>query len=71
MTDIFIGQGGMQTPYIFGYIDLPENLRIFAQLEGEVGSFTCDQEVELTVGTIRVNSDGLPVTSYKFKKIES
>lgn len=71
VTDIFIGQAGMSTPYIFGYIDLPEDLRVFAQLEGEVGSFTCDEEVELTVGPIRMNGDGLPVTSYKFKKIGS
>lgn len=68
-TDIFIGQAGMQTPYIFGYIDLPENLRIFAQLEGELGSFKCDEQVELTVGAIRTNGDGVPITSYKFKKI--
>ena len=70
-TDIFIGQQGMKTPYIFGYIDLPENLRIFAQLEGEVGTYQCDEEVELTVGPIRLNRDGLPITSYKFKKIAS
>lgn len=68
VTDIFIGQAGMQTPYIFGYIDLPENLRIFAQLEGEPGSFQCDEEVELTAGEIRKNGDGLPLISYKFKK---
>jgi len=70
-TDVFIGQQGMKTPYIFGYIDLPENLRIFAQLEGEVGTYQCDEEVELTVGPIRLNRDGLPITSYKFKKIAS
>jgi len=68
-TDIFIGQAGMKTPYSFGYVDLPENLRILCQLEGEIGSFRCDEEVELTVGTIRINGDGAPVTSYKFKKI--
>lgn len=68
-TDIFIGQQGMETPYTFAYIDLPENLRIFAQLEGEVGSFRCDDEVKLTVGPIRMNRDGLPITSYKFQKI--
>ncbi len=67
-TDIFIGQPGMATPYIFGYVDLPENLRIFAQLEGEVNSFNCDDEVELIVGPIRLNRDGLPLESYKFKK---
>ena len=68
VTDIYIGQPGMKTPYMFGYIDLPENLRIFAQMEGEIGSFKCDEEVELTTGTIRTNMDGLPVTSYKFTK---
>ena len=70
-TDIFIGQAGMKTPYIFGYIDLPENLRVLAQLEGEPGSYTCDEEVELTTGEIRMNKDGLPITSYKFRKQNS
>lgn len=70
-TDLFIGQAGMETPYIFGYIDLPENLRIFAQLEGEPGVYKCDEEVELTVGPIRMNQDGIPITSYKFKKTGS
>jgi benzoylsuccinyl-CoA thiolase BbsA subunit len=68
-SDIYIGQQGLATPYIFAYVDLPENLRVFAQLEGEVASFQCDEEVELTLGTIRMNNDGLPITSYKFKKI--
>lgn len=68
VTDIFVGQAGMKTPYIFGYIDLPENLRIFAQLEGETGSFKCDEEVVLTVGEIRKNPDGTPLFSYKFRK---
>ena len=68
VTDIYVGQAGMTTPYIFGYIDLPENLRIFAQLEGEPNSYACDEEVELTVGAIRLNRDGLPLISYKFCK---
>ncbi|GKT07433.1 Zn-ribbon domain-containing OB-fold protein [Desulforhabdus sp. TSK] len=68
-ADIFIGQPGLQTPYIIGYVDLPENLRIFAMLDGEVGSFQCGEEVELTVGEIRKNRDGLPILSYKFKKV--
>lgn len=70
-TDIYVGQPGLETPYMIAYIDLPENIRIFAQLEGEVGSFHCDEEVELTTGTIRMNQDGLPMTSYKFKKLGS
>ena len=68
-SDIYIGQPDLETPYIIGYIDLPENIRIFAMLEGEVGSFKCDEKVELTIGPIRMNRDGLPITSYKFKKV--
>lgn len=71
VSDIHIGQAGMQTPYVFGYVDLPEDLRIFAQMEGEPGSFKCDDEVELTVGTIRLNRQGLPIKSYKFCKVGS
>lgn len=70
-SDNFIGQAGMKTPYSFGYIDLPENLRIFAQLEGEPGSFRCDDDVELTVGPVRDNRDGVPLISYKFRKLNS
>ena len=68
-ADIYIGQPGMQPPYIIGYVDLPENIRIFAMLEGKVETFKCGEEVELTVGPIRMNQDGLPITSYKFKKV--
>lgn len=71
VSDIHVGQPGLQAPFIIGYIDLPEDIRIFAQLEGEMGSFKCDDEVEVIAGTIKVNRDGLPITSYKFKKVDS
>lgn len=67
-ADIYIGQPGLETPYIVGYVDLPENLRIFAMLDGQVETFKCEEEMELTVGPIRKNQDGLPIMSYKFKK---
>lgn len=68
-SDLYIGQPGLKTPYICGYIDLPENIRIFAMLKGEVNTFKCDEEVELTTGEIRKNADGLPITSYMFQKV--
>ena len=70
-ADVYTPQAGMKAPYIVGYIDLPENLRIFATLEGEVETFKCDEEVELTVGPLRMNQDGKPIISYKFKKVAS
>jgi benzoylsuccinyl-CoA thiolase BbsA subunit len=56
-------------PLTVGYVDLPEGIRIFAQLDGEVGSFRCGDEVELTTGPVRKNDKGEPISSYKFKKM--
>lgn len=68
-TDIYVAQEGMIPPYVFGYIDLPENIRIFAQFEAEVGTIACGDDVEVVEGVIRLNRDGVPIRSYKFKKI--
>lgn len=70
-TDVYIGQPMMREymPMVMAYVDLPEGVRVFAQLEGDIGSFRCEDEVELTTGTIRTNRDGKPIIGYKFKKI--
>jgi uncharacterized OB-fold protein len=69
-TDVYIGQPSMREymPLIVGYVDLPEGIRIFAQLEGKIGSFQCGDNVELTTGQVRKNKTGEPIISYKFKK---
>jgi benzoylsuccinyl-CoA thiolase BbsA subunit len=70
-TDVFIGQPTMREymPLIMAYVDLPEGVRVFAQLEGKVGSFRCGDEVELVAGPIRNNREGKPIVSYKFRKV--
>jgi benzoylsuccinyl-CoA thiolase BbsA subunit len=72
VTDVYIGQPTMREymPMSMAYVDLPENIRVFAQIEGEIGSFRCDQEVELTTGPVRTNRDGKPIISYKFRKVQ-
>lgn len=56
-------------PMAMAYIDLPEDIRVFAQLDGDIGTFQCGDEVELTIGAVRNNRDGKPIMSYKFKKV--
>ncbi|MBL7203310.1 MAG: OB-fold domain-containing protein [Desulfobacteraceae bacterium] len=70
-AEVFLGQPGMTYPMTMGYVDLPENIRVFAQLEGKGEDFKCGDTVEVTEGAIRTNRDGLPITSYKFKKVDS
>ena len=70
-TDMYIGQPDMKSylPMTVAYVDLPDGIRLFSQLEGEVGSFKCEDEVEIVAGYVRDNSEGKPVTGYKFKKL--
>jgi benzoylsuccinyl-CoA thiolase BbsA subunit len=70
-TNVYIGQPTMREymPMVMAYVDLPDGVRIFAQLEGEINSFQCGDEVELVAGPIRNNRDGKPIISYKFKKV--
>lgn len=71
VTDVYIGQPTMKKymPIAMGYVDLPENIRVFAQLDGDIGSFQCGDEVELTTGPVRDNRQGKPIISYKFRKV--
>jgi benzoylsuccinyl-CoA thiolase BbsA subunit len=71
VTDVYIGQPTMKKymPMAMAYIDLPEEIRVFAQLDGDLGSFQCGDEVELTTGPVRDNRDGKPIIGYKFKKV--
>ncbi len=70
-TDVYIGQPTMREymPMAMAYVDLPEGVRVFTQLEGKVGSFQCGDGVELTAGPIRNNRKNQPIVSYKFKKV--
>ncbi len=70
-TDVYVGQPSMKEymPLTVAYIDLPEGIRIFAQLEGEIGSFQCGDQVELITGPVRNDSGGQPIISYKFRKV--
>lgn len=59
---------GFSPPYVFGYIDLPEGIRIYSQLEpADPGLFRAGMEMELTMGEIRREADGTGVWGYKFR----
>ena len=68
-STIHVGQKGIKTPYVIGYVDLPENVRIFAQLEIEPAELKIGMDVEVTSGVTRVDANGLKTISYKFKAV--
>ena len=46
-TEIHIAPSGWQAPYIVGYVDMPEGVRIFTHLDGPAGRLRLDDTVFL------------------------
>lgn len=68
-VDIYIGAPGFETPYVWGYVDLPDGIRIPTTFEGEIKSFNIGDEVEIFAAPIRKNRVGEDIISWKFRKV--
>jgi uncharacterized OB-fold protein len=67
-SEVHVAPSVFTTPYVVGYIDLAEGVRVFAQIEHRASELALGEELEVTLGTIRTTADGDPVISYKFRK---
>jgi uncharacterized OB-fold protein len=67
--EIHIAPKGFATPYAVGYVDLPEGVRLFGQIEGEAAKLAVGQQVAVTLGPVRSDASGVTVISYKFKRL--
>lgn len=65
-----MGPSGLPTPYLIGFIDLPEGIKLFSLLT------QCDpwdqvlkvgMEMEMVVETIRQDEEGNEIVGYKFR----
>lgn len=67
---IHVGPKEIKAPYVIGYVDLPENLRVFAQIKIDQDKVKCGMDVEVTDGPIRLEENGTRVISYMFKPVD-
>ena len=67
-SEIHIAPKGFATPYAVGYVDLPEGVRLFGQIEGRASDLTMGEHVAVTLGPVRADA-GRPVISYKFRRL--
>jgi uncharacterized OB-fold protein len=59
---------GFTVPYAYGYVDLPEGVRILAKIVGWTPeTLKIGAKVEMVTEEIRKNSEGQPVLGYRFK----
>ena len=54
------------TPYVLAYADLPEGVRLLAQLVAAPGDARIGMPVEVRVEPVGVTADGCPVLGYRF-----
>jgi uncharacterized OB-fold protein len=59
---------GFPTPYAVGYVDLPEGVRLFGQIDAKAVELEVGEEVAVTLGPVRTDAGGQPVVSYKFRR---
>jgi uncharacterized OB-fold protein len=68
-SEIHVAPKGFATPYVVGYVDLPEGVRLFGQIEGRAAELAVGGKVAVTLGAVRADAAGRPVISYKFKRV--
>jgi uncharacterized OB-fold protein len=66
-TTVHAAPSAFSIPYTIGFIDLPEDVRILAQIEPTNG-LSIGDELEVFVGPISHGPDGSVVQGYKFRK---
>jgi uncharacterized OB-fold protein len=70
---VWVAPSGFEAPYIQGFVDLPEGIRILTQLtdcELSKDALEIGMEVELVIGRIRTNEEGDEVIGYKFRPVQ-
>ncbi|MBI2876281.1 MAG: Zn-ribbon domain-containing OB-fold protein [Candidatus Tectomicrobia bacterium] len=68
---IYTPPEGFEAPYALGYVDLPEDLRIFAPLAADdLSTLKIGMPMELVVEKLCQDEAGNPIVSYKFRAKE-
>jgi uncharacterized OB-fold protein len=67
-SEVHIAPKVLTTPYVLGYVDFPEDVRVLGQVEHTAAELQVDATVKTVLGVIRHLEDGRPVVSYKFRK---
>ena len=81
-SEIHVAPKGFAAPYVVGYVDLPEGVRLFGQIEGSAAALRIGQQVAVVLGPVRAEAGSAParggaggaganvgrtVISYRFK----
>lgn len=64
---LHVGARGWPAPYVLGYVDLPEGVRVFAHIDAAPDQITLDMPVTVASREPIVNPEGNDVLAFVFK----
>jgi benzoylsuccinyl-CoA thiolase BbsA subunit len=66
-STVYVAPKEWRVPYVAGYVDLPEGVRVFAHVVGDARRLRMDGKVRLTVAELGQDVTGASVRSYAFE----
>jgi uncharacterized protein len=66
--EIHVAPEGFAVPYAVGYVDLPEGVRLFGQIEARAADLKIGQRLAVALGQVRTR-EGRAVIGCKFKEL--
>jgi uncharacterized OB-fold protein len=61
---------GFTAPYVLGYVDLPEGVRIFTPItDVDPSALQIGMELELVIAPLRQDTEGNDIVGYKFRPV--
>ena len=70
-TVVRVPSPGFKVPYVFGYVDLPEGVRVCSQISTtEFDKLKVGMDVELVIGQVR-EEGGKPIIGYLFRPLKN
>ncbi len=67
-----MGPGGIPTPFVIGFVELPEGIKLFSlitQCEPWDKVLKVGMDVEMVIETIRRDEEGNEIVGYKFRPV--
>ncbi len=67
-STVHVAPRGWTVPYVAGYVDLPEGVRVFTHVvDADDHRLSMEMEVELTIAVLGSDGDGRAFSSYAFR----
>jgi uncharacterized OB-fold protein len=67
-AEIHVAPAGFSTPYVIGYVDFPEDVRVLGHIEHPARDLHLGDRLAVGLGVIRRTPAGRAVVSYTFHK---